>query len=240
MSDAFSEDAHAGDRAGVMAYLRGELDDAQYAAFVDRLKTDPRALAELEILEAAAQIAQDEATGHGADAAFEQFLSARASRVDPTGTTDVQSTLPDGSRAPAASWPPRLVQGGSPSLWTRISRWMREHANVLQPTFAALLIFQAGVIVHLSSKSESTSVIRGEKTSCNDVWITFNDGVSESALRNWLTFYGALIVDGPDMSGRYLISVNSPDARTALLGSEDAAKLVRSTSVPQGCVATQP
>lgn len=239
MSDDFREDPHAGDLAGVMAYLRGELDDAQYATFADRVKSDPRALADLEILEAAAQIAQDEATARGADAAFEQFLSARASRAEPAEKADVQSTLPGGPPG-LASWPPRPVQSGTPSLWTRISQWMREHATVLQPTFAALLIVQAGVIVHLSSTNESTSVIRGEKTSCNNVWITFNDGVSESALRNWLTFYGAVIVDGPDISGRYLISVSSPDARTALLGSEDAAKLVRSTSAPQGCVATQP
>lgn len=239
MSDEFAGGPGAIDRSIVLAYLRGELSKAEHAQFVVRLATEPSIRDELETLEAAAQIAQAQLTERGSEAAYERFVAARRLQAH-KAQSDAPLLRPSiDERRSHLRQPPR-IRPAQISLWPRIARWMRDHATVLQPAFITLAIVQAAVIAHMMPSHNDVSTIRGVQASCNDVWVTFKDGVSEAALRNWLTFYDASIVGGPDMSGRYRIETRSGEGRAALLHSEDSAKLVRHVEALQGCEIGKP
>lgn len=222
-----------GEQAIALAYMRGELHKEQYAQFAARLATDVALRDELETLEAAAQIAQARSAEQGAQAAFERFIAAR--QIQTSGGNKVPGLQND-----EIGRSPSNLLSAPKSFRSRIAQWMRDHATALQPAFIALIVVQAAVIGHMASIDNGSRAIRGTPTSCNDVWITFRDGASEAALRSWLTFYDASIVDGPDMSGRYRIATRSDAGRAALLHSEDAGKLVRDAQAPQGCAVANP
>lgn len=208
----------------LLAYMRGELTDSQHAQLVERLNSDPALEDELATLEAIAQFAQDERSAKSADASLARFTTALRTMSAPS-----LMQVPVSARPGHASWLGRLRE------------WMDTHSSVLQPALIALVVVQAGVIAHYADTSggvsDTTSTLRGPSMSCNDVWVTFKDGVTEQALRNWLTLYGATIASGPDNAGRYRIAFPDADTRTALLQSADLSRLTSHVDPPAGCPA---
>lgn len=214
----------------VLAYMRGELSPAQHRELVELLAHDTALRSELETLEVAAQIAQEARADATADASFARLAAALG----------LDAAEPERSEAgPRAAAAVRVAQ----TPWhVRLREWWNAHGNVLQPALIALVVVQSGVIAHYvgsSSReggSESITIVtRGAALSCDDVWVTFRDGVTEQQLRNWLTLYGANITAGPDESGRYRIGTHDADSRDALLHSDEAARLASHIDAPQGC-----
>ncbi|CAB3961711.1 hypothetical protein BLA3211_01355 [Burkholderia aenigmatica] len=215
------------DRDLALAYMRGELTPDEHARFVERLAHDAALRDTLDVLEAAADIAQEARTAATNDAAFARLQAALGARDAAHARTAADA--PRGAPQPARrrSW------------FARVQDWMREHSLVMQPALTALVVVQAVAIVQLMRGTEQDTVpdtvVRGTTGQCTDVWVTFRDGVTEQAIRQWLTLYGSSIVAGPDGSGRYRIASTDADARTALLGSSEAARLAAQIDRPQGC-----
>ncbi|WP_028224095.1 anti-sigma factor family protein [Paraburkholderia ferrariae] len=215
----------------LLAYMRGELSPAQHRELAARLDHDAALRSELETLEAVAQIAQEERADATADASFARLeaalgLAQRRSETRSNGPRE---------RAPASREPV------SRPWHVRFREWWMSHGNVLQPALIALVLIQSGVIAHYLGASHevegegATIMTRGAPLSCDDVWVTFRDGVTEQQLRSWLTLYGASITAGPDDSGRYRIGTHDADSRNALLHGDEAARLLSHIDVPQGC-----
>ncbi|WP_322009399.1 hypothetical protein [Paraburkholderia sp. J12] len=228
----------------VLAYMRGELNPAQHRVLAERLVHDTALRSELETLEAAAQIAQEARADATADASFARLAAALGLDAATPDAATPDATAPDAA-APEGGMerphPAAAVRGARAPWSVRLREWWTAHGNVLQPALIALVLVQSGVIAHYvgsasSRESESVAIVtRGAALSCDDVWVTFRDGVTEQQLRNWLTLYGANITAGPDESGRYRISTHDADSRDAWLHSDEAARLASHIDAPQGC-----
>lgn len=217
----------------LLAYMRGELDPGQHRQLAARLEHDEALRSDLETLEAVAQIAQEERVDATADASFARLSAALGL---------VQAPAEAGAQRPQAQAAVSRALTRQP--WhARLREWWNAHGNVLQPALIALVVVQSGVIAHYvgalhegeGEGAGTTIVTRGAALSCEDVWVTFRDGVTEQQLRNWLTLYGANITAGPDESGRYRIGAHDADSRSALLHSDEAARLVSHVDALQGC-----
>ncbi|MBR8219201.1 hypothetical protein [Burkholderia vietnamiensis] len=215
------------DRDLALAYMRGELTPDEHARFVERLAHDAALRDTLNVLEAAAEIGQEARTAATNDAAFARLQDALGARDAAHARTAADAPRSAPQLARRRSW------------FARVQDWMREHSLVMQPALTALVVVQAVAIVQLMRGTEQDTVpdtvVRGTTGQCTDVWVTFRDGVTEQAIRQWLTLYGSSIVAGPDGSGRYRIASADAGARMALLGSSEAARLAAQIDRPQGC-----
>ena len=207
----------------LLGYMRGELTPAQHATLVERLDREAALRDELESLYAVAALAQDRRVEASADASFARLNAALNLQPDPAAQDRPRSQ----ATAERISW---LAQ---------IRRWLDAHSMVLQPALIALVLVQAGVIVHFvdrpAGSTAPTGVVRGSALPCGDLWVTFKGEIPEQTLRSWLTQYGATIVAGPDGSGRYRIRLPDEDSRAALLHAGDTAQLTLRIDAPDGC-----
>ncbi|POR51652.1 hypothetical protein B0G62_106186 [Paraburkholderia eburnea] len=203
-----------------LAWLRGELSAAERQAFVERLAHDAALRDELDWLQALADAQQQ----HYVDETSERAFAALQDALGPLPASKPAST--------STSW------------LARAARWLREHANVLQPALIALVLVQTGVIGLISthdnpqdSSSAPASAFRGAAPSCLTVWVDLRDTARMADLRRWMTLYGASFAGGPDASGRVNIAFADMASLKAALNDSLLQQIATRTDAPPGCAA---
>lgn len=214
-----SEPSGAAPTELALAWLRGELSPAERRAFVERLAHDAALRDELHWLQALADAQQQQYVDETSDRAF----AALQERLGPV---------------PAAA-------ASAPAGWlARAAHWLREHANVLQPTLIAIVLVQTGVIGLLSTHDGTqdagappASAYRGAAPSCLTVWVDLRDTAHMSDLRRWMMLYGATFAGGPDASGRVNIAFADVPSLKAALNDALLQQIATRADAPPGCTA---
>ncbi|HEV3430649.1 MAG TPA: hypothetical protein VG320_22445 [Paraburkholderia sp.] len=213
-----SEPSSAAPTELALAWLRGELSPAERRAFTARLAHDTALRDELHWLQALADAQQQ----HYVDETSDQAFAALQEALGP---------VPAVEHAPTAT-----------GWLARAGRWLREHANVLQPALIAIVLVQSGVIGLLSTHNTTqepaaTSAYRGAAPSCLTIWLDLRDTARMSDLRRWMTLYGATFAGGPDASGRVNIAFADAASLKAALNDSLLQQIADHAQAPPGCTA---
>jgi hypothetical protein len=215
-----SEPSDAAPTELALAWLRGELSPAGRRAFAERLAHDAALRDELHWLQALADVQQQ----HYVDETSERAFANLQERLGPA---------------------PEAASASTPHGWlARAARWLREHANVLQPALIAIVLVQSGVIGLLSTHDKTqesgappASAYRGAAPSCLTVWVDLRDTARMSVLRRWMLLYGATFAGGPDASGRVNIAFADAASQKAALSDALLQQIATHADMPPGCTA---